>query len=119
MKFIIQPQNGLRESVHTVWDAVDEKPLCTFVNGAFETEDATVIKKLMTLGYESELIEGEPEPITFSNELKTENDAHDESDYEAQAKFDEEAIRAHAKELGIKSWHIKSIDKLKEEIAER
>lgn len=96
MKFIIQPQNGLRESVHTVWDAVDEKPLCTFVNGAFETEDATVIKKLMTLGYESELIEGEPEPVE-----------------------DEEAIRAQAKDLGIKSWHIKSIDKLKEEIAER
>lgn len=93
MKFNIQQQNGLRESNHTVWDAVDEKPLCTFVNGEFETEDATVIKKLVALGYGYDLINDEPE--------------------------DEEAIRSKAKELGITSVHLKKIDTLKKEIAEK
>jgi hypothetical protein len=32
---------------------------------------------------------------------------------------DEATIRARAKELGIKSWHIKSIDTLTAEIAEK
>lgn len=33
--------------------------------------------------------------------------------------LDEAALRAKAKELGIKSWHIKSVDTLTEEIAEK
>jgi hypothetical protein len=34
-----------------VWDAENQKPLCTFVEGAIETEDARVIDKLVELGY--------------------------------------------------------------------
>jgi hypothetical protein len=96
MKFAIQPGHGVRQYTHMVWDATENKNLCAFVDGVFETEDKAVIEKLIALGYESELIEGEPEPDD-EEELK--------------------ALRAQAKELGIKSSHLMGIDRLREEIA--
>ena len=35
----------------TVWDAANNKPLCRFVDGIFETEDATQAQKLVNMGY--------------------------------------------------------------------
>jgi hypothetical protein len=92
MKFTIQPGHGVRQYTHMVWDATENKNLCAFVDGEFETEDKTVIEKLIALGYDSEV------PAAVHNE-------------------DEEAIRAQAKELGVASWHVKKIETLKKEIA--
>lgn len=98
MKFIIEPQHGIKQETVIVWDAEKGQELCTFTNGEFETEDTYVTEKLTELGYESE---------SAAQQL-TNDDA-----------VIEEALRAKAKELGIKSWHIKSVDTLTEEIAEK
>lgn len=87
-------REGLAASV-VVWDAETGKALCTFVDGVFETEDATVIEKLVALGYEHD---GDlPEP---------QDDADDEL----------AALREKAKELGIKHAGSKGKEKLIEEI---
>jgi hypothetical protein len=35
-----------------VWDAANNRPLCKFVKGVFETNDEAVAKKLKGMGYE-------------------------------------------------------------------
>ena len=39
-----------------IWDAKNNRPLCKFVKGVFETNDATVVKTLKAMGY---TVEGE------------------------------------------------------------
>lgn len=39
-----------------VWDPKNNRPLCKFVNGVFETDDTTTAEKLKKLGY---TVEGE------------------------------------------------------------
>lgn len=40
-----------------VWDKEKDKPLAAFKNGAFETSDQSVIKKLKSNGFEGEKAE--------------------------------------------------------------
>ena len=40
------------KSPKTVWDAENKKPLLTFKNGVFETEDEAIAEKAKALGYE-------------------------------------------------------------------
>lgn len=40
------------KSPKTVWDADKKKPLLTFNNGVFETEDAYIAEKAKKLGYD-------------------------------------------------------------------
>jgi chitodextrinase len=82
MKFIIEPLNGVRQQSVTVWDAEKGKELCTFIDGEYETNDKYIIDKLIPLGYKSD-----------------EEEANDEEVIES-------ALRAKAKELGIKSYHL-------------
>lgn len=63
-------------------------------NGLFETNDESIIER-MKVHYE--VVEHE----AFEQEPK---------------QFTDEEIRCLAKEQGIKSWHLKSIEKLKEEL---
>lgn len=35
-----------------VWDKGKSKPLCRFVDGAFETDDTDLAQKLVSLGYD-------------------------------------------------------------------
>ena len=98
-KFIIHPKHGVKQTSVTIWDAVGNKELCTFIDGEFETEDQTVFDKLIDLGYE---YEGMPDVVPDPDQ--TEGD---------------QAIRDKARELGIKSWHLKSIETLEKEIAEK
>jgi hypothetical protein len=95
MKFIIEAQHGIKQSNVIVWDAEQGKELCTFVDGEFETEDEYTVKKLIELGYKGEGQTPNPNVMT------------------------DDEIREKAKELGIKSWHIKSIETLEKEIAEK
>ena len=97
MKFTIAPEHGIKQVSVTLWDADNDKELCTFTDGEFDTEDQAVIDKLVDLGYE---YEGMPDVVPDPDQ--TEGD---------------QAIRDKARELGIKSWHLKSIETLKEEIA--
>jgi len=66
-------------------------------NGEYATENETMCKVLKQ-----------------SFEVKEENNVMDDKPVEKT----EEEIRALAKEKGIKSWHIKSIDKLMAELKE-
>lgn len=43
---------------NVLWNADDNRPLCRFVNGAFETDDENLALKLKDLGY---AVEGEVE----------------------------------------------------------
>jgi len=47
-----------------VWDPNQNKPLCTFVDGEFETDDAEAIAILKNNGYKNDIVEevdeGEP-----------------------------------------------------------
>ena len=97
MLFTIKHQHGIKTASHTVWDAESNAPLCEFVDGEFVTDDETVMKKLIDLGYEpAGEIAVDPEPPVS----------------------DEKILREKAKELGIKSYHLKSVETLEKEIAE-
>jgi hypothetical protein len=43
-------------TANTLWDGENNKPLCRFSKGVFQTEDKELAEKLKTLGYE---VEGE------------------------------------------------------------
>lgn len=95
MKFTIESQHGVKQSSVIVWDAEKNEVLCTFVQGEFETEDEEIADKLLELGYNTE-------------DSKTEVDTN----------IEEKELRAKAKSLGVKHYHVKGIDTLIAEIAE-
>lgn len=41
-----------------VWDSANNRPLCKFIKGVFETNDVTVVEKLKDMGY---AVTGEPD----------------------------------------------------------
>ena len=86
-----------------VWDAEKNKLLCRFVNNKFHTTDPYIKQKLDTLGY---IADREDEIVIIEDEEELQIESEDD-------------IRAKAKELKIKSWHVKSIENLKAEIAEK
>lgn len=99
MLFTILPEHGIKKASIVVWDAVADKPLCEFIDGAFETDDETIIAKLNDLGYEGVNVSDDvPDPDPKVNE--------------------EKLLRDKAKALGIKSYHLKSVETLEKEIAE-
>ena len=98
MLFTIKHQHGIKTASHTVWDAEANAPLCEFIDGEFETVDPDLIAKLFKLGYESE----DDNPVGEIIEPVS----------------DEKLLREKAKELGIKSYHLKSVETLEKEIAE-
>jgi len=79
-----------------VWDAEKKRPLWNFNKGEYTTEDKREQSILANAGFIGD----------FDDEIVI------IEDYEEQ-------VRLHAKALGIKSWHVKNIDKLKVEIAEK
>lgn len=83
-----------------VWDKERNKLLCKFENGEFQTQDERVKNILISLGYEND----DDDEIVVVDE-------NDEV-------IDEEEVRQRAKEAGIKSWHVKGIDKLLQELGE-
>lgn len=84
-----------------VWDKQNNKMLCQFKGGQFETEDSHAIKVLQELGYKSE----------YGDEIIVESTEIDD---------ELEELKALAKEHGLKGYgNIKDPDKLKEFIAER
>ncbi|MGF9714988.1 hypothetical protein [Paenibacillus naphthalenovorans] len=94
MKFFTGNKNGINNKMEIIWDKDKNCELCTFIDGVYETEDEYIIEKLCELGYEYE-------------------------NTESQNTHDEKSIRLKAKELGIKSWHVKNIDTLIAEINEK
>jgi hypothetical protein len=99
MLFKIKQLHGIKKDSEMVWDAANDKPLCEFIHGEFETEDEEVIAKLEALGYvglgeDDVLPEEEPEEVSA-----------------------EKILREKAKELGIKSYHLKSVETLTKEVA--
>jgi len=81
-----------------VWDKDRNSMLCNFKGGELDTDNDRTIKILQSLGYKSE----------FGDEIIVDSvEVDDDGD-----------IRNKAKELGIKSWHVKSIDNLISEIKE-
>lgn len=98
MKFIIKPQNGIKTVSTIVWNAEGNAAFCEFIDGEFETDEAELIAKLIDLGYEYE-------------------DENPVSDHEPKVS-EEKLLRDKAKELGIKSYHLKSVETLTAEIAE-
>ena len=99
MLFTIKHQHGIKTASHTVWDAEANAPLCEFVDGVFETEDEVIIGKLNDLGY---IGEGVSDDVPEEEEVVS----------------PEKILRDKAKELGIKSYHLKSVETLEKEIAE-
>lgn len=71
------------------------KKIAVFRDYSFETEDKEVVDALIELGYECD------------GEIAEEKEMPDAD------------IRQKAKELGIKSWHVKGINKLIKEIAKK
>ena len=100
MLFIIKQQHGIKQASHTVWDAEANSPLCEFVDGEFETDDEAIISKLEELGYEP----CGADPANFPDPEPPVSD--------------EKLLRDKAKELGIKSYHLKSVETLEKEIAD-
>ena len=82
-----------------VWDAEKNKVLCKFENQMFKTTDEYIKNKLDKLGYVSD----SSDEIVVVDKVLDENMSEDE-------------IRKKAKALGIKSWHVKSIENILKEI---
>jgi hypothetical protein len=100
MKFTIPHENGVKTYSMTIWDAESNAPLCEFIDGVFVTEDETIIGKLNDLGYVGEEV-GDDVPESKEEIVSP-----------------EKLLREKAKELGIKSYHLKSVETLEKEIAE-
>lgn len=83
-----------------VWDKDNDCVLCKFINGEYYTTDEREKEILRNIGFKYD--DEDEIPII-------EDDAEEEN---------EEYIRQLAKEQGIKSWHVKSIDNLKKELSE-
>lgn len=54
-----------------VWNPEENKPLCKFSKGSFETEDPELIAKLKTLGYK-QIVEEESELLDSNEETQKE-----------------------------------------------
>ena len=79
------------------------KRIAVFRNYLFESEDKYICDALIELGYEAlDAPKVDNEPPAVEDTAESDDD-----------------IRQKAKELGIKSWHVKKIDKLIKEIEEK
>jgi len=93
----------------TVWDKDRNKPLCRFVNQQFTTKDPYIKDRLNRLGY----IADHDDEIVIIEDVE-----EIEMIEEVEQELTEEELREKAKELGIKSYWNKNIDKLKAEVGE-
>lgn len=59
------------------WDVENNKPLCEFVNGEFETDDTRIITILTTAGYKSEKVETDAEDEVSGSETVVEEKESD------------------------------------------
>lgn len=80
-----------------VWDRKQEKELCRFENGQFESEDPRTCEILANLGYE------------HTGDLPEKEKVVDEA---------LEALKVRAKELKINNWHTMKAETLTEKIIE-
>jgi hypothetical protein len=98
MKFYAEPGLLIRPRKNGVMKRF--KPFRFDTNGEYETENPILIKAL-------------------KRKFKTDSpsdDAIESTEEIIEDVMDDEAIRAMAKDNGIKSWHTKSIKRLKEEL---
>lgn len=79
-----------------VWNPKKNKTLWNFNHGDYTTTDKSEQEILANAGFVAD----------FDDEIVIIDDEEDE-------------IRSYAKALGVKSWHVKKIDKLKLEIKEK
>ena len=104
--------------IRAAYEAINElnKRITVLEGGEVETEtvaeDTVVVSEVVETP-----VETPQEDADQPDEPKAEEDTEEPA--EETADISDEQIRAKAKDLGIKSWHVKSIENLKAEIAEK
>ena len=114
MKFKFEPNRAIVQNLkNKMTGKVTKFLVCTFdENGEFETNDQRIINvlktKLLGVTWEEEIpVEGSDEVVQIIEKESNPNELDHLTD---------DDIREMAKNNGIKSWHVKSIKRLKKEL---